>query len=144
MSAVFTGLGLILVFNLFAAMVVSVTKQNVYNVGWAFEIYLAAGFFTLLAWALYTPWLLTPAIIIFGNAVILSYCALTGRWQDWVFLWMFEPMIIAAAVLIPLSLKKNMERGLYLTRAGSLLLTVLAVLLALSTCWFSFIINLFT
>jgi len=46
--------------------------------------------------------------------------------------------------LLPMSLKKNTERGPYLTRAGSLLLTVLAVLLAVGTCWFSFIINLFT
>ena len=143
-GAVFSGLGLILVFNLFAAMVVSATRQNIYNVGWTFEVYLAAGFFTLLAWALHKPWLLNPAIIIFGNAVILSYCSLTGRWQDWVFLWMFEPLILAAAVLLPMSLKKNTERGPYLTRAGSLLLTVLAVLLAVGTCWFSFIINLFT
>ena len=143
LGAVFTSLGSILVFNLFAAMIVTATGQNVYNVGWAFEIYLAAGFFTLLAWVLKKPWLLTPAIIIFGNAVILSYCALTGRWQDWVFLWMFEPMIVAAAVLVPMSLKKNAERGAYWTGAGSLLLTGLALLLAISTCWFSFVINLF-
>ena len=100
-------------------------------------------FFTLLAWAINKPWLLTPAIIIFGNAVILSYCALTGRWQDWVFLWMLEPMIIAAAILIPMSLKKNKDRGVYWTRAGSLFLTALTVLLAVSTCWLSFIVNLF-
>jgi len=144
LGAILTSLGLFLIFNMFAAMVVSVTRQNIYNVGWAFEIYLAAGFFTLLAWAINKPWLLTPAIIIFGNAVILSYCALTGRWQDWVFLWMFEPMIVAVAILLPISLKKNTERSVYWTRAGSLLLTVVAVLLAVSTCWLSFIINLFT
>jgi hypothetical protein len=144
LGAILTGVGLILIFNMFAAMIVTVTRQNIYNVGWAFEIYLAAGFFTLLAWAINKPWLLTPAIIIFGNAVILSYCALTSRWQDWVFLWMFEPMIVAIAILLPMSLKKNVERGIYWTRAGSLFLTVLAVLLAVSTCWLSFIINLFT
>ena len=143
MGAILTSLGLFLVLNMFAAMIISVTRQNIYNVGWAFEIYLAAGFFTLLAWAINKPWLLTPAIIIFGNAVILSYCALTGRWQDWVFLWMLEPMIIAAAILIPMSLKKNKDRGVYWTRAGSLFLTVLTVLLAVSTCWLSFIVNLF-
>ena len=136
-------LGLFLIFNMFAAMILSITRQNIYNVGWAFEIYLAATFFTLLAWSINQPWLLTPAIIIFGNAVILSYTSLTGRWQDWVFLWMFEPMIIAAAILIPMSLKRNTERGVYWTRAGSLFLTVLAVLLTISTCWLSFIVNLF-
>jgi serine/threonine protein kinase len=143
-GAVFTGLGLILAFNMFATMILTVTRQNIFTIGWAFEIYLATAFFTLLAWALRTPWLLTPAIIIFGNAVILSYCALTGRWQDWAFLWVFEPMILTVAILLPMSLKRNTERGVYWTRAGSLFLTALAVLLAVSTCWLSFIINLFT
>ncbi len=142
LGAILISLGSFLVFNMVAAMVLSVTRQNIWNVGWAFEIYLAAAFFALLAWAINKPWLLTPAIIIFGNAVILSYTSLTGRWQDWVFLWMLEPMIIGAAILIPMSLKKNTEQGVYLTRAGSLFLTALAVLLAISTCWLSFIVDL--
>jgi len=140
--SVLYGLGLFLVFNMFAAMVLSITRQNIWNVGWAFEIYLAAAFFTLLAWSLHLPWLLTPAIIIFGNAVILSYTALTGRWNDWVFLWMLEPVIIASAILIPMKLQRRAEDKIYLTRALSLLLTVLAVLLTISTCWFSFIVDL--
>jgi tRNA A-37 threonylcarbamoyl transferase component Bud32 len=40
-------------------------------------------------------------------------------------------------------LEKNAERAAYRTSASSLLLTVLAVVLAVSTCWLSFIINLF-
>jgi len=142
-GAVMTSLGLLLVSNIFAVMILSITKQNIYNVGWAFEIYLVAGFFTLLAWATHVPWLLTPASIVFGNAVILSYCALTGRWQDWAFLWMLEPIIIAAAILMPMKLQKRAEQGAYWTRAISLLLTVLAVLMTVSTCWLSFIVNLF-
>jgi serine/threonine protein kinase len=144
LNATLTGLGLILFFNMLATAVVTVTRQNIWNVGWAFEIYLATAFFTLLAWSTHKPWLFTPAIIIFVNAVILSYCALTGRWDDWVFLWVFEPMIVAVAILLPMSLKKNAERGIYWTRVGSLALTILGVLLAISTCWLSFIINLFT
>ena len=143
-GAVFTGLGLILIFNMFAIMVVTVTRQNIWNIGWTFEVYLAAAFFTLLAWSLRNPWILNPVIIIFGNAVILSYCALTGRWQDWVFLWIFEPMILAVAILLPMNLKRRIERGTYWTRASSLGLSLLAVLLAIGTCWLSFIINLFT
>jgi serine/threonine protein kinase len=143
-GAVFIGLGLIVVFNLFAAMVLAVTRQNIFVNGWPFEVFLVAGFFTLLAWSTHKPWLLNPAIILFGNAVIFSYCALTWRWEDWVFLWVFEPAIIVAAILIPLTLKKRVARSVYWTRAGSLTLTILAVLLAISTCWLSFIINLFT
>ena len=142
-GAIFIGLGLIVAFNLFAAMILTVTRQNIFVNGWTFEVYLAAGFLTLLSWAKHNPWLLNLAIVIFANAIILSYCALTWRWEDWVFLWVFEPMIITVAILLPMSLKKNNERGIYWTRAGSLTLTILAVLLAIGTCWLSFIINLF-
>jgi len=143
-GAVFTGLGLILVFNMLAVMILTVTGQNIWPNGWTFELYLAAAFFTLLAWSLRSPWILNPAIIIFGNAVILSYCALTWRWQDMAFLWMFEPVILAIAILLPINLKRRVQRSAYWTRAGSLTMTILAVLLAIGTCWLSFIINLFT
>ena len=142
LNAILISLGLFLVGNMFAAMVLTVTRQNIWNIGWAFEIHLAAAFFTLLAWALGKRWLLNPAIIIFGNAFVLSYTALTGRWQDWAFLWMLEPVIIAAAVLIPINLNR-VDRKVSSTRTISVLLTALAVLLAIGTCWFSFIINLF-
>jgi len=142
--SVLYSLGLILAGNMFAAMILSVSGLNIWVIGWTFEIYLVAAFFTLLAWSLHLPWLLTPAIIIFGNAVVLSYSALTGRWHDWVFLWMLEPVFIAAAVVVPIKLHQRKEGKVYWTRAASFLLTVMAVLLALGTCWLSFIINLFT
>jgi hypothetical protein len=143
-SVVFISIGLIVAFNMLAAMILSVTRQNIFVNGWPFEVFLVAGFFTLLAWATHKPWLLNPAIILFGNAIIFSYCALTWRWEDWVFLWVFEPAIIAAAILVPITLKKRVARSVYWTRAVSLTLTLLALLLAISTCWLSFIINLFT
>lgn len=142
--SIMIGLGLFLIFNMFAAMILSITGMNIFNVGWAFEIFLAAAFFTLLAWSVRQPWLLTPAIIIFGNAFVLSYSALTGRWQDWVFLWMLEPIIIAVAILIPLYLRRRKLQGsVYETRAISFTLTILIVLLTISTCWLSFIVTLF-
>jgi len=143
LNAILISLGLFLVCNMFAAMILTVTRQNVWNIGWAFEIYLMAAFFTLLAWALGKRWLLNPAIILFGNAFVLSYTALTGRWQDWAFLWMLEPIIIAAAILIPINLKRGTHNSLYWTRTLSFSLTILAVLLTVSTCWLSFIITLF-
>ena len=67
----------------------------------------------------------------------------TWRWQDWAFLWMLEPIIIAAAILIPINLKRGTHNSLYWTRTLSFSLTILAVLLTVSTCWLSFIITLF-
>jgi serine/threonine protein kinase len=143
LGAIMTSLGTILMFNLLASMLLSVTGLNLYRYGWAFEIFLAAGFFTLLGWALSKPWLLNPAIILFGNAPLLAYSALTGRWGDWGFLWMFEPLIIAAAILLPLALQKRAEGGAYLTKASNLYLTLITMILSIGTCGLAFIASLF-
>jgi hypothetical protein len=87
--------------------------------------------------------LLTPAIIILGNAVILAYCAITGRWRDWAILWMLEPFTVAVAILLPISLQKSLKDRKRLTGAISLYLTLATMLLAIGTCWFSFVVSLF-
>lgn len=143
LGAILTSLGALLLFNLFAAMFFTVTGMNAFRYGWPFEIFLVAGFLTALGWALSKPWLLNPAILLLGNAVLLVFTTLTGRWQDWGFLWLFEPPLIAAAILLPLSLQRRAAQGRHLSRASSLALTLLAAVLTIGTCWLSLIANLF-
>jgi len=143
LAAALAGAGAILFANLFAAMFLIVTGISLFRRGWTFEIFLAAAFLSLLGWALSKPWLLNPAILLLGNAFLLAYSALTGRWQDWGYLWTFEPLIIAASVLLPLSLRKRSSEGARLSRAGNLYLTLAAMLLAAGTCLLSFVASLF-
>jgi len=132
------GIGVILTFNIFAAMLFTFTGLNVYARGWAFEIFLVAGFLAGIAWSVQNPWVLTPVIILFGNAVILAYCAFTGRWGDWLFLWMFEPLIVAAAILLPRIMHQSTESRL-LGRVSGMSFAVLAIVLACSVCVLSLI-----
>jgi len=142
LGAIITSLGAFMLFNILAAMLLVNTGLNLYRTGWAFEIFLAAGFFTLLAWALRKPWLLTPAILLLGNAAILGWCALTGRWGDWAFLWMLEPLIVSAAILTPLTLRKRTSENGSLARAVSVYLSMLAFFFAIGVCWLSFLVSL--
>jgi serine/threonine protein kinase len=142
-GAVFGALGAILLINLCATMNLSITGLNVYRYGWAFEIFLLAGFLAMIMWAVQKHWMLTPIIIIFGNALILSYCAITGRWNDWIFLWMLEPLIVGAAVYIPLQLTKKAPDTRFWARAGGALTVAMSLVLASSTCGLALIVALF-
>jgi serine/threonine protein kinase len=142
-GAVLGSLGVILLVNLCATMNLSVTGLNVFRYGWALEIFLLAGFLSMIMWAVQKHWVLTPIIILLGNAMILSYCSITGRWSDWLFLWMFEPLIVAAAVYIPLQLTRRASDANFWARAGGALSALLCILLASSTCGFALVVALF-
>jgi serine/threonine-protein kinase len=133
--AVFGGLGAIVLANFFAAMLTA-TGLSVYRYGWAFEIFLLAGFLTGIGWSLRNPWLLTPAIILVGNAFILAYCAITGRWGDW-FLWMLEPFFVAAAIMLPNAIHKGGDRAQ--AALANMSFAALTVLLACLTCSLSLV-----
>jgi len=139
-GAVLGSLGAILLINLCASMNLAITGLNVYRYGWAFEIFLVAGFLAMIMWAVQKHWMLVPIIILFGNAMILSYCAITGRWSDWVFLWMLEPLIVGAAVYIPLQIAKRVPDPSFWARAGGAATVFMSLLLASSTCGLALII----
>ncbi len=143
LAAIITSLGSLVLANIFVVMLFSSAGLNLFRRGWTFELFLATGFFTLLAWAAQQVWLLTPAILLLGNAFILTWCSLTGRWQDWSFLWMLEPLLVAVSVLTPLALHKRALTTSSLTRAVSLYLSLLTLFMALGVCWLSFLLVLF-
>jgi hypothetical protein len=144
-GAVLGSLAAILVVNLCASMNLSITGLNVYRYGWAFEIFLAAGFLAMIMWAVEKHWMLVPIIILFGNAMILAYCSITGRWSDWLFLWMLEPLIVGAAVTIPLQIARKAteaDHALW-ARTTGVATVITSILLASSTCGLALIVGLF-
>jgi hypothetical protein len=130
--------------NLVAAIISTVSGHSVFTYGWAFEIFLVAGLLAFIGWGTQTPWLLTPGIIVFSNATLLAYAAITGRWIDWVFLWMFEPLIIGLAIYLPKKLTERTEtESRAWGRVSGMLLAILAIVMACITCWISFFVALF-
>ncbi len=139
-QAALGGVGAIILANLFVVMLLIYTRLSVFSYGWAFEIFLVAGFLAAIGWSLRNPWLLTPAVIVAGNALILAYCAFTGRWVDWFFLWMLEPFILAAAILLPRAIHKSGNPA-YATLA-TMSFAALMLLLASMTCGLGLIVSL--
>jgi serine/threonine protein kinase len=144
-SAVFISLTIFTAVNLFAAILSTASGHSVFEYGWAFEIFLVSALLAFIGWGTQTPWLLTPGIIVFANAALLAYSAITGRWDDWVFLWMFEPLIVGLAIYLPKRLtdRPNVEAKSW-GRVSGMALAVLAISMACLTCWISFIVSLFS
>ena len=140
--AILGALSLMLLFNYFAVVALITSRLNVFQYGWAFEIFLLAGFLAAIAWGVQRWGVLIPAIILFGNAVILAYCALTRRWGDWLFLWMLEPIILAAAIVLPLRLRDRPDAR-ELARTAGMLLALLAFVLACISCSLGLVAGLF-
>jgi serine/threonine-protein kinase len=142
-SAVFVSLSIFTVVNLLAAILSTASGHSVFEYGWAFEIFLVSALLAFIGWGTQTPWLLTPGIIVFANAALLGYSAITGRWQDWSFLWMFEPLIIGLAIYLPHKMTRRSESEAQVWgRLSGMALAILAILMACFTCWLSFIISL--
>jgi hypothetical protein len=72
-----------------------------------------------------------PSGIFLGNAFILAYCALTGRWGDWSFLWMLELLIIFVSVFIPVQIGQTQGAGPVWARAFGLAMIILVLICSL-------------
>ena len=66
--------------------------------GWPVELLLIAIFFCQLMANRRSIWLFIPAGLLFGEGVLMSYYSLSGRWDDWTFLWPLQIFIIMAVI----------------------------------------------
>jgi len=54
-------------------------------------------------------WLSIPAGLLAANGFIFAYCTFSGNWHHWTFLWVIEPWVVAAAVIISIQLSRQQE-----------------------------------
>jgi serine/threonine protein kinase len=142
LTGISTGLALLLLANMVAIMLSSLGGQNIFGRAWPFEVFLAANLLVLIGWGAKSHWLMLPAGIIYGNAFILAYCALTGRWDDWVFLWMFEPFIIGLAIVIPVKVSRIEGASSIWARAAGFLSCILSIAISSITILAAFLLTL--
>jgi serine/threonine protein kinase len=98
---------------------------KIFEVGWPIEIFLASLALFGIMYATSSVWMLIPTGIVFGTGMILTYCSLTSNWEHWIFLWVFELLIVVLSIWTPIWLAGNKRLAQGMSRliaiAGGLL-----------------------
>ncbi|HSB01851.1 MAG TPA: protein kinase, partial [Anaerolineales bacterium] len=126
-SGVFGGIGLFLIVNFVIVMLSVLTRGNIIAYAWPVEIFLVASFLAIVGWGIQRCELMVPSGIVFGNALLLAYCSLSGRWGDWAFLWMAELIFIWLSIFIPVQIRRIPNAGPVWARTFGPAMTILSL-----------------
>ena len=99
--------------------------------GWPMQLWLVGAALALVMAQVKSIWLLIPIILIHGNALLMSYSALTGKWNQWAFLWILEVWVVSLAILVPIRLAKQPASRRKTAHTLGRLLAVVGAILAL-------------
>jgi serine/threonine protein kinase len=102
---------------------------DVFGRTWPMELVLVGILFFGLMVESRNIWLLIPGGMIMGNGFILAYCALTGRWGDWAYIWPLEPLLVAGSIISPFWIQKNKNGGRSFTMWFGIIVLAAAVVL---------------
>lgn len=141
-TGVFGGLMLLTLANMMAIMFSMLGGNSIFPRAWPFEVFLAANLLMMIGWGAKKHWLMLPAGIVFGNALILTFCALTGRWSDWAFLWMLEPFIVGFAIAIPAKISRIEGASPVWAHAAGLILCIFSIAISSTTIIVAFLLTL--
>jgi serine/threonine protein kinase len=108
---------------------------KVFGHTWPMEMVVVGILLIALMISLPNPWLFIPGGIVLGNGFLFSYFALSGKWQDWTFLWPLEPILIAVCIIAPFLLDHRSTTGKWATRRiGNILLFLSMIVFIVSLC----------
>jgi len=139
-SGVFGGIALYIFVNFLALMLGVLSRQQIMAYAWPVEVFLLASFLAIIGWGTQRWGLMIPSGIVFGNALILAYCALTGRWGDWAFLWVAELLFIWLSVFVPVQIGRIPKAGPVWARIFGPAMTILSLFCISVTLFLSFMV----
>jgi len=139
-SGVFGGIALYIFVNFIVIMLGAVSGQTIMKYAWPVEIFLFASFLALIGWGTQKWGLMIPSGIVFGNALILAYCALTGRWGDWAFLWVAELLFIWLSIFIPVRVGQIPNAGPVWARVFGVAVPLVSLFLISIIIFLSFVV----
>lgn len=123
----------IVIANMLMLWVSGIFGWKVFGHTWPLELVVVGILLVSLMSSLPSTWLLIPGGIVLGNGFLFSYYALSGRWQNWTFLWPLEPLLVSISIITPFLLNHRGIAGLWLTRRiGNILLILSVVVFVLS------------
>ncbi|MBN1249959.1 MAG: serine/threonine protein kinase [Anaerolineae bacterium] len=107
-KGIFLAIAVVALGNLLAVTLSSVLGNwAVFRIGWPMELLLSGGALFFLMATTQTIWLSIPAGLATANGGLFAYCALTGNWHHWTFLWIVEPWVAAATVIVSVQLAQK-------------------------------------
>lgn len=108
----FLTLGIVVSGNLLAITISSMLRNwAIFERGWPMELLLVGGALFILMATTRTIWLFVPAGLITANGLLFAYTALTNNWHHWAFLWVIEPWVVTATVIISKQLVSQPENA---------------------------------
>lgn len=140
-SGIFGGLLIFLLVNMIAVMTGTFSGVSIYKTGWPIEIFLIANFLAMICWGAQVSGIMIASGIVFGNGLIFTYCTLTGRWEDWVFLWMFELLFIFISIITGAYAAERQEIDGLWARSLGMIMSITCILLSLGVILTSYLIN---
>ncbi len=134
--AAFTGVGLLIGWNLLAVAMGTVTRSwALFEYGWPVELMLVAILLLLLMSAVPSIWLLIPGGILLGNGLLFGFYAISGLWSGWSILWPLEPLLVLGMVFLTILLDRRPGESRALARKLGLGLVGIAGALVLAESW---------
>jgi serine/threonine protein kinase len=140
-SAVFGGIALYIFVNFIVVMVDALSSRDVMARAWPVEVFLFASFLALIGWGTQKWGLMIPSGIIFGTGIILAYCSLTGRWEDWAFLWVAELLFIWLSIFIPVRVGQTPNAGPVWARVFGAAMPIMSLLCISVIIFLAFIVT---
>lgn len=144
LSGIFGGIGLFFIMNFLVAILSALSGNNIIARAWPIEVILLANFLALIGWGVQEWGLMIPSGILFGNSLLFAYSALTGRWSDWVFLWMLELPILWISIYVPVRVAQMPNASHIWTRMFGMAMTALCVTCSLATILIAFAASFWT
>jgi hypothetical protein len=130
--AVLGAIGIVLIGNgCMLSMATMLDFWNIFEIGWPIEIFLVTLALFGIMYTTSSIWMLIPSGIIFGTGMILAYCSVLDTWEHWVFLWVFELLIIVGSIWTPVWVAANVRLSRGLSRLVAIVGGLLSVVMVL-------------
>lgn len=108
---------------------------NIFIYSWPMELAAVSLLLSFLMASKGTPWFLIPIGILLGNSLLFSSSTIVGRWSIWTYTWPAETFLIAASIIIPITLGKLGFAGRWISQKLGVILglvsgiTIVAILI---------------
>jgi serine/threonine protein kinase len=117
LKAIFGALGIVAAGNLVAIFISGVFNNwSTYRIGWPMELFLVSASLFFIMALCKSIWLFIPGGILLANSILMAYSSLTGNWNQWAFLWVLEPWVIAATIVVSITLAKQPQNARRISR----------------------------